>query len=95
MYEHCLPFELHERGIAEKTQVALPISYKDIRLESEYRLGLFVEDCIIVEIEAVEKMSKLYEDQLMTYLKLAEVRVGFLINFNVPHLKDGIKRVVY
>ena len=84
-----------ERGIDAKTQVTLPISYKDIRMESGYRLDLFVEDCVIVEIKAVEKMSALYEAQLLTYLKLAEVRVGFLINFNVPHLKNGIKRMVY
>lgn len=95
VYEQCLAYELHERGIDAKTQVTLPISYKDIRMESGYRLDLFVEDCVIVEIKAVEKMSTLYEAQLMTYLKLAEVRVGFLINFNVPHLKDGIKRMVY
>ena len=95
VYEQCLAYELRERGIDAKTQVTLPISYKDIRMESGYRLDLFVEDCVVVEIKAVEKMSTLFEAQLLTYLKLAEVRVGFLINFNVPHLKDDIKRMVY
>jgi len=75
--------------------VTIPISYIDIRLEPEYRFDLFVIDCVIVEIKAVEKMNKLYKAQLLIYIKSAEVRAGFLINFNIPHLKGSIKRMIF
>ena len=72
----------------------MPIIYKTIRLENGLRLDLLVEKCVIVEIKAVETMNPIYEAQLLTYLRLTDVRLGFIINFTVPHLKDGIKRLV-
>lgn len=77
-----------------ETQVAVPVTYKDMRLEGGLRLDLLVEKCVIVEIKAVETMNPVYEAQLLTYLRLTGTRLGFLINFTVPHLKDGIKRMI-
>jgi len=68
--------------------------YRQLKLESGLRLDLLVEKCVIVEIKAVETMNPVYEAQLLTYLRLTGIRLGFLINFTVPHLKDGIKRMV-
>ena len=94
VYETCLAYEIRESGLLVETQVAVPVLYKDIRLEDGLRLDLLVEKCVIVEIKAVETINPVYEAQLLTYLRLAGVRLGFLINFTVPHLKDGIKRMV-
>jgi GxxExxY protein len=94
VYETCLAYELRQRGAAVDTQVALPVTYKDTQVQSGLRLDLLVQKCVIVEIKAVEKMIPIYEAQLLTYLKISGFRLGFLINFNVPRLKDGIKRMV-
>ena len=72
----------------------MPIVYDNVKLESGLRLDMFVKKCVIVELKSVEKMNPVYEAQLMTYLRLSNVRLGFLINFNVPRLKEGIKRMV-
>ena len=72
----------------------MPIVYDNKKLESGLRLDLLVEKCVIVELKSVEKINPVYEAQLMTYLRLSNVRLGFLINFYVPHLKEGIKRMV-
>jgi len=77
-----------------ETQVAVPIIYDNTKLESGLRLDLLIEKCVIIELKSVEKMNPVYEAQLMTYLRLSNVRLGFLINFNVSHLKEGIKRMV-
>jgi len=76
------------------TQVALPVVYRDIQMDAGLRLDMLVENCVIVEFKSVENMNPIYEAQLLTYLKLTGIRLGFLINFNVVHLKDGIKRMV-
>ena len=94
VYEACHAFEIRESGLLVETQVAVPVIYKTVRLEDGSRLDLLVEKCVIVEIKAVETMNPIYEAQLLTYLRLTGVRLGFLINFSVPHLKDGIKRLV-
>jgi GxxExxY protein len=94
VYEACHAYEIRESGLFVETQVAVPIIYKTIRLEDGLRLDLLVEKCVIVEIKAVETMNPIYEAQLLTYLRLTDVRLGFLINFTVLHLKDGIKRLV-
>ncbi len=77
-----------------KRQVALPVVYDDLRLDSGLRLDLLVNNLIVVELKAVESMSPLYDAQLLTYLKLTGKRLGLLINFNVPLLKDGLRRIV-
>lgn len=93
VYETCLCRELAAREIEYRTQVTLPIEYKGVRLESGLRLDLVVADSVIVELKAVEKMLPVFEAQLLTYLKLARLRLGSLINFNTPLLKTGIKRI--
>ncbi len=95
VYETACAHEIRKRGFLVATQVALPICYDDQELESGLRLDMLVEKCVIVELKAVEVMNRVFEAQLMTYLRLSGVRLGYLINFNVPHLKDGIKRMVY
>jgi len=94
VYEACLAYEARKNQVKVETQVALPVRYKDVFVETGLRLDLWAEQSVIVEIKAVEKMNPLYEAQLLTYLKMTGCRLGFLINFNVTHLKDGIKRIV-
>jgi GxxExxY protein len=94
VYETCTAFEVKESGLRVATQVALPVTYKDIKMDAGLRLDMLVEDCVILEFKSVEIMNPVYDAQLITYLKLTGIRLGFLINFNVVHLKDGIKRIV-
>jgi GxxExxY protein len=94
VYEICLCHELAKRAIPFRSQVALPIIYDGVRLDAGLRLDLVVAECVIVELKAVEKSNPLFEAQLLTYLKLTGHRLGLLLNFNVPLLKDGIKRLV-
>lgn len=93
-YEECLCFELRQAGIAHRRQVALPVVYKDVRLDCGYRMDVVVESELILEIKAVERVLPLHEAQMLTYLKLARLRVGLMINFNSVVLKNGIKRYV-
>ena len=95
VYETCLAYEIRSGGLNVETQVEAPVTYKDMRLEGGLRLDLLVEKCVIVEVKAVEAMNPVFEAQLLTYLRLLNVRLGYLINFTVPHLKAGIKRMVY
>jgi GxxExxY protein len=92
-YEHCLAYELGSRGIAVRRQIALPIAYEGTTLDAGYRLDLVVGDAVIVEVKAVEALSRLHEAQVLTYLKLSGLRLGFLMNFNVPLFKDGVRRL--
>lgn len=94
VHEHCLARELEKRRIAVARQVPVPILYDGERLESGLKLDLLVSDAIVVEIKAVAKMIPVYQAQLLTYLRLSGKRVGFLINFNVPLIRDGIRRFV-
>ena len=94
-YEACHAYEIRDHGLSVVTQVALPVIYREVKVEAGFRVDLLVENCVIVEIKAVEKMNPVYQAQLLTYMKLSGIRLGYLINFNVPHLKDGgIKRMV-
>ena len=93
-YERCLSYELNAAGLKNETQKELPIDYKGMRIDSGYRIDLIVENSIIVELKSVDKILPIYEAQLLTYMKLAGVKIGLLINFNVTKLKDGIKRFV-
>ena len=93
-YERCLSNELTAKGIRHETQKELPIDYKGVRIDSGYRIDLIIENSIIVELKSVDKILPIYEAQLLTYMKLAGIKVGLLINFNVTKLKDGIKRFV-
>lgn len=94
VYEQCLQHELSKRGRTALRQVSVPVHYDGIAIDTGFRLDLLVDDLVIVELKAVEQMIPLYEAQLLTYMKLADKQLGLLINFNVPRLKDGLKRVV-
>ena len=94
VYEVTHAYEIRKTGLVVATQVPLPITYDGQKLESGFRIDLLVEHCVIVELKSVETMHPVYEAQLLTYLRLSGLRLGFLINFNVLHLKDGIKRLV-
>jgi len=93
-YEECLCFELSQCSLSFRRQLPLPLKYKGIKLDCGYVMDLVVEDLVIVELKTVEKLLPIHEAQLLTYLKLYQRSVGLLINFNVPALKTGIKRIV-
>ena len=93
-YEACLLFELHDSGLRAESQVPLPVIYKQAKIDLGYRLDLLVEGTVIVELKSVEAINPVHEAQLLSYLKLSGKHVGLIINFNVLHLKDGIKRIV-
>lgn len=94
-YEECLYYELTKKGFSVGKQKALPLVYEDIKLDAGYRVDLIVENKVIVEIKSVESLCDVHMAQILTYLKLSGCRLGLLVNFNVYHLKDGIKRVVH
>ena len=94
VYEVCLCHELDLRGLHYVCQVDLPVTYKSRELDCGYRLDVVVEDAVILELKSVEKLLPIHEAQLLTYLRLSGKTVGFLINFNVPVLKQGIVRRV-
>jgi GxxExxY protein len=91
-YEQCLAAELSRSRIPYQLQVDLPVSYKGMRLDCSYRIDLLVDKQLIVELKSIEQLLKIHEAQILTYMRLAKVNVGLLMNFNVPVLKKGIKR---
>ncbi len=93
-YEECLHYELEKTGITAIKQKPMPLIYEEKKMDLGYRIDLLVEGIIIIEIKSVDAINPVHMAQLMTYMKLAECRIGFLINFNVVSLKDGIKRVI-
>jgi GxxExxY protein len=94
VYEYCLHKELESRGIKVKQQVYLPVVYKGEEIELNFRIDLLVEDEIVIELKSVETILPIHEAQILTYLKLADKKLGLLINFNVPLLKNGFKRFI-
>ncbi len=94
IYEECLSIELTNRNISFEQQKIIPILYKQQVIQSNFRLDLLVENKVIAELKAVEYLLSVHEAQLLTYLKLTECKIGLLINFNVPVLKNGIKRMI-
>ncbi len=93
-YEECLCHDLKENGLAFTRQVPLPITYKTVKLDCAYRMDLVIENCVVVEIKAVERLLPIHEAQLLTYLRLSGIRTGLLMNFCSERLKDGIRRFV-
>ena len=93
-YEECLCHELSLKHLQFFRQKRLPLTYKGILLDCDYRIDLFVEECVIVELKTIDKLSSIHDAQLLTYMKLTNSSVGLLINFNVPVLKNGIRRKV-
>ncbi len=93
-YEQCLAHELKSHGIGFQLQHAVPVIYKDVKLDCGYRVDLLIENTLILELKSVEECKGIHEAQLLTYMKLAGIKTGLLINFNVTRLKDGLKRFV-
>ena len=93
-YEACLFHELGKRGLKVSSQAVLPVIYDGVKIDVGYRIDLLVADMVIVELKAVEKLMPIHDAQLLSYLRLGGYKLGLLINFNVLHLKDGIKRMV-
>lgn len=94
VYEQALAYELITNGLKVHSQVAMPVAYKSVKLDCGFRIDLLVEEKVVVELKSVETLLPLHEAQLLTYLKLTGCKIGLLINFNVPLLKNGLKRMV-
>ena len=94
VYEACLCHELELRGIPFRKELPMPVSYKGLELEAGYRIDILVQEVVVVELKAVDELIPVHEAQLLTYLRISGKKVGLLINFNVPVLKDGIIRRV-
>jgi len=95
IYENCLAYELRIAGFKVEQQVAVPLKYGDMYLEAAFRLDLLVNSLVVVEIKSVETILPIHKAQIISYLKLSDKSLGLLINFNVPHLRHGIKRFVH
>ncbi len=93
-YEECLFFELQQAGLNVKKQVAMPLVYSEVKMDVGYRVDLLVEEKVIIEVKAVDGFHDIHIAQVLTYLKLSGCKLGLLINFHVPKLKNGIKRLV-
>jgi len=93
-YEECLAYELQLRGLNVERQKPVPLVYKEVKLDCGYRIDILVENKVLVELKSIDGFHRVHEAQVLTYLKFAEKKLGLLINFNVPKLKDGLKRYV-
>ena len=94
VYEKCMCHELSKRDVCTRTQVSLPVIYDGISIDAGLRIDMYVDEQVIIELKSVEKVLPVHKAQLLTYMKLANAKLGFLINFNVPLLKNGISRMV-
>ena len=95
VYEECLAYELKKTGFLIERQKAVPIIFKEIKLECGYRIDILVENTVILELKSVDELAPIHEAQILTYLKLSEKKIGLLMNFNVTVLKNGIKRYCF
>ena len=93
-YQKCLAYELTKNGSKVECEIMLPIFYEQVRIDAGYRMDMIIDDVAIVENKTVEKLLPIHQAQLLTYLKMKKCKLGFLLNWNVPHMKDGIKRMV-
>ncbi len=93
-YEECLFYELRQSGLIVDKQKPLPLVYREVKLDAGYRVDLLVENSVIIEIKSVDEINDVHLAQVLTYMKLSGCKLGLLVNFNVRHLKDGIKRVI-
>lgn len=93
-YESCLVYELRQMGLEVQQQLALPVIYKEVKLDAGYRIDVLVENKVIIEIKSVEALADIHTAQLLTYLKLKDMKLGLIINFNEVLLKNGIKRIL-
>jgi GxxExxY protein len=93
-YEACVEYELNKRCLAVKKQVPMPLRYDDLSIDVGYRLDLLVEDAVAIELKSVQQLLPVHKAQLLSYLRVGDYRLGFLLNFHAMHMRDGIKRVV-
>ena len=93
-YQKCIQYELQKDKLKVECEVALPVVYENIKIDAGYRIDMIVNDSIIIENKTVDKLLPIHEAQLLTYLKMRNCKLGFLLNWNVPRMKDGIKRMV-
>jgi GxxExxY protein len=93
-YEACVEYELGKRSLRVKKQVPMPLRYDNLTLDIGYRLDLLVEDAVVIELKSVHQFLPIHTAQLLSYLRAGDYRIGFLLNFNTVHMRDGIKRVV-
>ena len=94
VYEQCLAHELTIRRLLVVRQIPVPVIYRDIRIDAGFRMDMVVQDLVVVEVKAAERLLPVHEAQLLTYIKLSRYRIGLLINFNVPLIKHGIRRII-
>ena len=92
VYEDCMAHEFEKRGVVFKRQYPITVEYEDLIIRNAFKIDLLVEDKVIVELKSADKIHPIHQSQIITYLKLAKIDIGLLINFNVPLIKDGIKR---
>jgi GxxExxY protein len=95
VYHDCLAYEIHTRGLSLNREVAIPVRYKELNIEMGFRADLIVEKNLLIELKAVESLQPIHISQVITYLKLANLPLGLLINFNTPLLKDGVRRILH
>ena len=93
-YQKCLTYELQRRGLQVESEIVLPILYEGVRIESGYRLDMLVENSIVIENKVVDELAPIHTTQLLTYLRLGSYRLGFLLNWKVVLMKDGIQRII-
>jgi GxxExxY protein len=93
-YELCLAHELTKQGLSVRKQVSIPIRYEELTIENGYRIDLLVSDRVVVELKALEAILPVHRGQLLSYLRLGGFKLGYLLNFNVAHMRDGITRLV-
>ncbi|RPI55153.1 MAG: GxxExxY protein [Deltaproteobacteria bacterium] len=94
VYQKCMAYELEKSGLKVKCEFPLPVQYETIKIDAGFRADMIVDDAVIIENKTVDKIAPIHEAQLLTYLKLTNLNLGFLLNWNVPLMKDGIKRIV-
>ena len=93
-YEFCLAHELSKRGLDVRKQVSIPIVYDELTIENGYRIDLLANDLVVVELKAIEAVTPVHRAQLLSYLRLGGFKLGYLLNFNVAHMRDGVMRLV-
>jgi GxxExxY protein len=93
-YEACLAYELGKRNLPVRSQVPMPVRYEDIELEVGYRLDILAGESVVIEVKSCQALLPVHTAQLLSYLKLGHFRLGFLLNFNVPHMRNGIRRII-
>ena len=94
-YQGCLEYELRSRGLRVVREMSMPVVYRNVKIDCGYRIDLVVEDLIIIEIKSVDGLAPIHTAQLLTYLKLSGLKLGFLMNFNVQLMEDGLKRIIH